>query len=240
MKYQLKITNFEGPLDLLLHLIARAKIEIKDIFVSEITEQYLDFLSQEDDLDLEAASDFLQMAATLIYIKSRALLPAKGRDEDLDEEGLSPEERLIVRLQEYKKYKEVSSELKALEQEAEGVFYKLPEEVLDDSELTFANASVSALADAYLNMLARVKKQEAPAKDVVVYQDTFSVKAQIRYILARIKEAGRLTFENLVSQDPSREELAVTFLSMLELVHRGKVAIQQGQVYGEIQIVKAG
>ena len=241
MQYELNITNFQGPLDLLLHLISRAKIEIQDIFVSEITEQYLAFLEGQEQLDLEVASDFLQMAATLIYIKSRALLPQKAQDGDLDEEGLTPEEQLIARLREYKRYKEVSEELRALEEQAQGVYYKLPEEVVEaESGAAFANASVSALAEAYLKMLRRVKRKAPPAQDVVIYRDQFSVRTQIRYILGRLREGKRLSFRALVSREPSREELAVTFLSLLELTHRGRVKVAQEQVYGDIEIVKAG
>lgn len=241
MQYELNITNFQGPLDLLLHLISRAKIEIQDIFVSEITEQYLAFLEGQEQLDLEVASDFLQMAATLIYIKSRALLPQKAQNGDLDEEGLTPEEQLIARLREYKRYKEVSEELRALEEQAQGVYYKLPEEVVEaESGAAFANASVSALAEAYLKMLRRVKRKAPPAQDVVIYRDQFSVRTQIRYILGRLREGKRLSFRGLVSREPSREELAVTFLSLLELTHRGRVKVAQEQVYGDIEIVKAG
>ena len=98
MAYAYKLANFEGPLDLLLHLISKAKIEIQDIFVSQITEQYLQYMEDCELLDLESASDFLQMAATLVYIKSRALLPEKRRGEEVDENGLTPEEQLVARL----------------------------------------------------------------------------------------------------------------------------------------------
>ena len=130
MPYEIKLTNFEGPLDLLLHLISKAKIEPKDIFVSEITEQYLAYMAQSDLLDLERASDFLQMAATLLYIKSRALLPAGRAEAELDENGLTPEEQLVARLNEYRRYKAVSEELKALEEKGRGQFFRLPEEIL--------------------------------------------------------------------------------------------------------------
>ena len=126
-----KLSNFEGPLDLLLHLISKAKIEPKDIFVSEITTQYLRMMKNVDELDMDSASDFLQMAATLIYIKSRSLLPVKRRDDDLDDDGLTPEEHLIVQLNEYKRYKEASEQLRMFEEGGQRDYYKLPEEIVD-------------------------------------------------------------------------------------------------------------
>ncbi len=237
MKYELKLANFEGPLDLLLHLISKAKIEPQDIFISEITEQYLAYLSCSELLDLESASDFLQMAATLLYIKSRSLLPQK-RQDDLDEEGLSPEERLIARLNEYKRYKTVADEFKELEENAKGNIYKLPEEILADDadERVFSNADTDALVTAYLKLLEKFKKQEQREEEVVIYQDNFSVKKQMRVIMARLTIKNSITFEEVLSQKPTREELAVTFLSLLELLHDGRVNIEQERVFGEIMI----
>ena len=237
MKYELKLANFEGPLDLLLHLISKAKIELKDIFISEITEQYLTYLNCSEFLDLESASDFLQMAATLLYIKSRSLLPQK-RQDDLDEDGLSPEERLIARLNEYKKYKTAAEEFKELEENAKGNFYKLPEEILSDDvqEQVFANANVDALFTAYLRILEKIKKQEQKEEEVVIYRDSFSVRKQMRVILARLTIKSDITFEEVLSSQPTREELAVTFLSLLELLHDGRVNIEQKAVFGEIMI----
>ena len=242
MQYEIKLSNFEGPLDMLLHLISKAKIEPKDIFVSEITEQYLSYMVQSEFLDLERASDFLQMAATLIYIKSRALLPAGRADEDLDENGLTPEEQLVARLSEYRRYKAVSEELKILEKESQGQFFRLPEELVapEGQVPEFLNASVDALMAAYLRALHKAKQKRAQNEPshVIIERDSISLRGQIRTILARLTIKPNLCFEELLSNAPSRMEIAVTFLALLELLHQGKLYISQEQAFGEIRISK--
>ena len=241
MKYELKLANFEGPLDLLLHLISKAKIDLEDIFVSEITEQYLSYMDQTGLLDLDMSSDFLQMAATLLYIKSRSLLPEKRRGDETDEDGLTPEEVLIKKLTEYRRYKEAAERLRELETGGRAYFYKLPEEVLPDGpqEQAFTNADIQALSAAYLRLLAKVRRQEGAAPiDVVIYRDGFSVREQIRRIRARLSIAQSAMFAELLSERPTREELAVTFLAVLELVHLGKACVRQQGAFGEIAIYR--
>ena len=126
MPYIVSLKQFDGPLDLLLTLISNAKIDIRDIFVSEITEQYLESMKLVDELDMDSASEFLQMAATLLEIKSRAMLPKPPKPEDPDE--LTPEEALIKQLEEYRQFKEVSARMHQLEEEARALLTKLPEE----------------------------------------------------------------------------------------------------------------
>ena len=242
MAYELKLSNFEGPLDLLLHLISKAKIEIKDIFVSEITEQYLSYMSQTDTLDMESASDFLQMAATLLYIKSRSLLPGRRAEEDdLDENGLTPEEQLVARLNEYRRYKMVADELKELEAEGRQTFYKLPEELMpQQEEAEFSNNDVSLLMDAFLKLMENIQREEKEREEVVIYKDRFSIHKQMKMIMGRLTIKSRVTFAELLSERPTREELAVTFMSLLELLHDAKVAIRQHKTFGEIFITRAG
>ena len=128
MAYRVHIRQFDGPLDLLLHLIGRAEIDIADIFVSEITQQYLSYMDQLDEVDMDTASDFLAMAATLLYIKSRHLLPRPPREEAEDAQE-DPEQALIRQLREYKAFKEAGGELQALLQSARDSFTRLPEDV---------------------------------------------------------------------------------------------------------------
>ena len=124
-EYTVRLAQFEGPLDLLLHLVGKAKIDLQDIFVSQITEQYLVYMEQIEEIDMDRASEFLNMAATLLYIKSRALLPAK-REELEDEDFVDPETELIERLRAYKMYKELGQKLSDLEKQSKQVYYKLP------------------------------------------------------------------------------------------------------------------
>lgn len=242
MEYEIKLTNFEGPLDLLLHLISKAKIEPKDIFVSEITEQYLSYMEQSELVDLDRASDFLQMAATLLYIKSRSLLPAGRAEEDLDENGLTPEEQLVARLNEYRRYKAVSEELKDLEEKGRGQFFRLPEELVAPTgeEPSFLNASIDALMAAYLKVLQKTAEQRGSREQehVLIARDDVSLRGQIRTIIARLTIKSKVCFEELLSRAPSRTEIAVTFLALLELLHQGQIRIAQNRAFGEIHITK--
>ncbi len=238
MKYEIKLTAFEGPLDLLLHLISKAKIDIKDIFISEITEQYLAYI-EDMPSDMDTASDFLQVAATLIYIKSRALVP-RAKNEDLDEDGLTPEERLIVKLNEYKRYKRVSEELRDFEDKAALSYYKLPEELIaQDIPTIYANADVDMLCKLFLAAMEKVEKQSAPQPEVKIKEDSFSVKQQMKVIIAKLSIVPRLTFEELLSLRPGREEIAVTFLSLLELLHKNQVKVRQDDAFSGIYISRA-
>ncbi|MGI6663978.1 MAG: segregation and condensation protein A [Christensenellaceae bacterium] len=236
MQYELKLTNFEGPLDLLLHLISRAKIEPKDIFVSEITEQYLSYMDEDVLADLDAASEFLQMAATLLFIKSRSLLPRIK--EELEEE-LSPEDQLIQRLHEYKKYKEAAKELKQLEEEYKEQFFKLPEEMVTEEpiEPVLVGADITLLFTAYQKLLEQAKEiEEMPPQDVVVYRDEYSMRGQRRLILRQLREKKEVLFHELFSLQPSRQEIVTTFAALLELISKEQAGVTQHKLFGEIAI----
>ena len=155
MAYTVSLKQFDGPLDLLLTLIGKARIDIQEIFVSEITEQYLAYMAGVDELDMESASEFLQMAATLVEIKSRAMLPKPPRVED--EEGLTPEEALVRQLTEYKKFKEASREMQKLESEAREILTKLPEEFpLPPQEVELTGLTLEKLTRAFARVLKRL------------------------------------------------------------------------------------
>ena len=237
-EYSFKLENFEGPLDLLLHLISKAKIEPKDIFVSEITEQYIGYMHGLENMDMERASDFLQMAATLVYIKSRSLLPMRNVEEDLDEDGLTPEEQLIQRLNEYKRYKDACETLKSFKEAAEKYFYKFPEQlILADQEITFSNCSVDLLFSAYVKLLKnRSHKKADQPLSVDIYYDKFSVKKQTRLILARLQIKSEISFFDLLTKHSAKEEIAVTLMALLELIHMGKIHIVQNKFFDDIFI----
>ncbi len=234
MDYQIRLSAYQGPLDLLLALISKAKIQIKDIFISQITEQYLEYISEEGAIDMDSASDFVQMAATLLYIKSRSLLP--HAEEELDEDGFTPEERLLRRLNEYKSFKAVSERLRQMESEAARQYYKLPEELMEeDVEETYLNADAALLKTCYVKLLSTVR--EAPAiRGVTFERDVFSVREQIRLIIARLTIRPDMKFSELLSSEPTRDEKAVTFLSMLELVSHDKITVSQSECFSEIYV----
>ena len=154
MPYIVSLKQFDGPLDLLLTLISSAKLDIQDIFVSEITEQYLESMKLVDELDMDSASEFLQMAATLLEIKSRAMLPKPPKPEE--EGALSPEEELIRQLTEYKQFKEISARMHQLEEEARALLTKLPEEYpLPPPNIEITGLTLEKLAKAFKKVLER-------------------------------------------------------------------------------------
>jgi len=175
MSYLVHISEFDGPLDLLLHLIGKMEININDIFVSQITSQYLEYMKQLPELDLDTASEFIAMASTLLYIKSRSLLPStKQEDEDTED----PEELLLRQLREYKQFKEISERLSELQEASKGVFTKLPDEfMLAPNEVHLEGATLERLFEA----LSDVLKRERPiteAEEAVrrVHRDQYSVR----------------------------------------------------------------
>ncbi len=231
-KYQLRLSNFDGPLDLLLHLISKAKIEIRDIFVSEITEQYLEYIRSSNIDDLESTSEFLEMAATLLYIKSRSLLPR----EKAEAEEESPEDELVRRLEEYRKYKEAALEMRSFEKDGQGIFYKLPEEIIDTRDSIYINADVGILVQAFRELLRKADNRPSAGEQVVVTQDYVSMHAQMRMISSRLRKEKKLDFFSLFSENPTRMEIAVTFYALLELISQGKISVVQDDTFGNISI----
>ena len=228
MDYKFVINDFEGPLDLLLHLIKTSEMSIYDIKIEKITKQYLDFINSMENMNLSIASEYLVMASELIEIKSRMLLPNK-RDMDEDEYEEDPRENLINRLIEYKKYKDMIDTFKVLEEERQDIFTKEPinlseyrtEEVTNDGGL-----SLDDLLNALNNFLKR-KEDEKPISTKITKKE-ISVKdrtVQIRNILSKKK---KVSFYDLF-EVKTKEYVVVTFLSILEMAK-----------YGEINIVQEG
>ena len=235
---ELKQYEYTGPLDLLLDMISHAKINIREIFVSEITEQYLEAMKQIGDLDMDSASEFLQMAATLVEIKSRALLPKPPEPEDPEEE--SPEEALIRQLEEYKKFKEISREMKQLEDEAREYITKLPEEYpLPPKTYELTGLSLDGLTNAIRALLERVEReQEQSGKSVErrIRRDDFNVAACVYRIQKRLRR-GPVAFFDLFSPNPSRGEIISVFLALLELVRLSRAAVYQQELFSDIVIM---
>lgn len=238
MTYAVKLESFEGPLDLLLHLIAKAQVDIKDIFVSEITDQYLSYLEQMEQLDMEQTTEFLTMAATLLNIKSRSLLPKPEKVEE-DED---PEALLILQLEEYKRIKQVSDTLHEMEAHAAKSYYKLPEEyAFQDDPLNLEGVSVESLYDALQELLAQKKEAEQrPARINVIRAELYTVRHQIAHVRAFLSKRGRMRFDELFAIHATRNEIIATFLALLELISAGEAGASQNQRYGAIEIVYKG
>ena len=237
IEYKIKIEQFQGPLDLLLHLISRARIDIEEIFVSEVTGQYLEYVSKMKDISMDRASEFLEMAAMLIYIKSRMILPSSEFDEELEDD---PELELISRLKEYKKYKDACEELKIYESNALKVYYKLPEEVAYPNEkIELEEITMQQLVDAYREVLQRVPDTEPEhIEEVTFHHDIFTTKNRISHILRKLSRLGSATFFSLFSDACTKMEVAVTFLALLELINESIVKIDQSNLYEDIVITK--
>ncbi len=233
-EYRVSLSQFEGPLDLLLHLIDKAEINIEDIFVSEITAQYLSYMDDLDELDMDRASSFLTVAAQLLLIKSRSLLP-RPPIENEDEED--PKEALLRQLREYKAFKEVSEELHNRFEEARKSYTRLPEDVvLPPQKFELQNASLDTLYQAFLDVLNREDEtEEKQERTQSVRPDTFTVRDRVVHLRTRLKE-GRVRFTDLFSDTSSRMEKVVTFMALLEMLARGEVHITQGATFAPIYI----
>ncbi len=234
MSYIVSLKEFDGPLDLLLTLISNAKIDIQDIFVSQITEQYLETMALVDELDMDSASEFLQMAATLLEIKSRAMLPKPPKPEDPDE--LSPEEALIRQLEEYRRFKEVSARMHQLEEEARALLTKLPEEYpLPPPNIEITGLTLEKLIRAYLKVLDRAERAEADDRMASreIRRDTFTVSGCMARI-SRMVRRGSCRFSQLFDEDCTRQEVVTMFLALLELIKLNRLHVTQDAAYEEI------
>ena len=229
----IKLARFEGPLDLLLHLIKRDEIDIYDIPIAHITQQYLGYLELMRILDLEVAGDFLVMAATLMRIKVKMLLPLPGVGADDEDEG-DPREELVQRLIEYRQFKEAAGTLK--EREAERRLLHERGMVPGDDEmgpLPLATASLFDLIDALNRVMSRLPE---PA----VYEvqgEVYDVEDKMQLIASLAAERGTMTFESLLVGCRVRIEMIVIFIALLELIKLGRISIVQTVEFGEIQIV---
>lgn len=229
--YQVKLDAFEGPMDLLLHLITKNKIDIYDIPMAELTKQYLDYLHAMREFNMEIASSFLVMAATLLQIKSRMMLP-KVKKEDEDEEE-DPRLELVERLLEYRKFKEISSTLGKMADVQDKFVSRKPLD-LPVHHLPPGNLSPQLLLEAFQSVLAVKVKAEPQA--VRVARETYHVRDKMRAILQRLQKAkGRLRFADAFATG-SKPELITTFLALLELMRLRSVRVTQSQAFADIFI----
>jgi segregation and condensation protein A len=243
MSIPVKLEVFEGPLDLLLHLIDKNKINIYDIPIVEITEQYLDYINRMETKNLELMSEFLVMAATLINIKSKMLLPPEEKE---DEEPLDPRQELVERLLEYKMFKYISEELKDKEQDASRCLFKkptIPDEIAAYKEEIKVEDLLSDITLAKLQQIYKsIVKKQADKIDPIRSKFGKIEKEEINLSkkLIWIQEYGlahkRFSFRNLLESQCSRMEIIVTFLGILELIKIGQIKIEQECLFDDITI----
>ncbi|MBR1584446.1 MAG: segregation/condensation protein A [Clostridia bacterium] len=233
MALTLHLKDFDGPLDMLLFLIGKAKINIRDIFVSEVTDQYIQSVQNAPDLDMDDASAFIAMAATLLEIKSRALLP-KPKEEDEED----PEQALIRQLEEYQRFKEIAQNMQGFEKAAALMYHKLPEEYpLPPPTLEIRNLTMEGLLAAFARVMARIREEdEEPVQTARrIIRDEYTVPRCTAHILKRLKK-GPVRFEELFSPHPTRDEVVTLFLALLELLRLGRAEVTQEGVFGEIML----
>ena len=227
---KIKIPVFEGPFDLLLHLIREHKIDIYDIPISLITSQYLEYIEIMKELNLEIAGDFLVMAATLIQIKSRMLLPPD--EEAPSEEQEDPRRELVQRLVEYQRYKEAALDFRTKEDEWLKVFHREPLSDEDEGELYLFDLSLFDLLDAFRKIL-----DKAPSEMVSITKEILTVKNRMSMIMEIIEEHEAVRFEDLFKEGITKIYLIVTFLALLELIRIGLARAYQEREFGNIWVI---
>ncbi len=243
MGIPVKLQVFEGPLDLLLHLIDKNKVNIYDIPIVEITEQYLDYIRQMEQEDLNIMSEFMVMAATLIDIKCRMLLPKEINEEGEEED---PRAELVQQLLEYKMYKYMSYELRERMNEAARTFYKkssIPKEVLEFEQPVDTDGILDGLTLDKLNEIfqAMMKRQEDKIDPIrskfgKIEKEEISLPDKLDYVEHYAREHKRFSFKNLLEKQCSRTQIVVTFLAVLELMKSGMIRVRQEHIFDDIEI----
>lgn len=243
MAISYKLEKFEGPLDLLLHLIEKNKVDIYDIPIAEITQQYLDYVSQMEKEDLNIVSDFLVMAATLLDIKSRMLLPVEV-NEDGEEED--PRAELVARLLEYKRYKLMAQQLLDLEEHAAGVLFREPDipaevaryETPVDLDELLDGLTLAKLQRIFDSVMKRQKDKVDPIRSNfgTIKREPVSLEMRILDVLDFARKHRRFSFRQMLERQGDKLEIVVTFLAVLELMKIGRICLVQENLFDDMQI----
>ena len=236
-KYELKLDNFEGPLDLLCYLIDKNKMDIYQVNISEITDQYIEYLKLQEDLNLEIASEFLVMASTLILIKSKGLLP-----KEVEDEAELTEEELLQRIIEYKKYKEISKQFKERIEIYSKRYYKLSEKIELPKQKIEKEFCMDDIFLRYKELIERnenKKNENAKNIDEIAIHEVYSVSDKVKDIFRELVRKPRFVFNKLFSlKEKPKAEVVTAFSGVLELSRRNKINAEQKEVFGDIIISK--
>ncbi len=237
-KYSIKLENFEGPLDLLCHLIDKNKMDIYDINLSEITDQYIDYINQMEQLNLEVTSEFLIMSSTLLYLKSKHLLPKVQEDEDE-----ITEEELIRRIIEYKKYKEITKKLKENFLQYSKRFYKSAEEIELPKQKIKKEYNDKIIPEIYKNILQKnTEKINENASNIekIAITETYSVGDTVKQMYRALIKFKKFSFNKLFSlKKHDKREVVTAFSGLLEMSRRNKVITEQEELFGDIEVEKS-
>ena len=242
MPLSIKVTNFEGPFDLLLHLIKKNKMNIYDINIVEITNQYLEYLRSMKEMDLEMTSEFIVIAATLIEIKSKYLLP-KDKEECCDVDENDVEKELLDKLVEYRKYKSVAENLKMMEQDAGIMISKKPEIIEEDNqhikEIDFLkNITILDLYNLYGELMEKYKNKMNTVNIInkKILIDEYKIEDKMKELKQKLDYFGKVNFTNLIYRYSSKLEVIVMFLALLELIKIRNVNVFQESNFKEIYL----
>lgn len=231
--YSVKLENFEGPLDLLLYLIKDSKVDINEIKLADITDQYLEYMNDLDKIDMEKAAEFIEIAATLLEIKSKKLIPTEREEvsEDID-----PEKQLMLRLKEYKLIKEESEKLKLIENVNR--LYKVPDESCNDYRIVIKQMKLDNLINAFSKLLTRVSVEATADEERTIERDRWTVEDKIFEVKTMLLNEDQLKFSEIVEDDYTKSEIITLFCALLELLKRQIIEVEQPQEFGDILIVR--
>lgn len=236
--YKVNLEVFEGPLDLLLYLIKKDEVDIYDVSIERITKQYLAYIEAFEVLNIEIAGEFVVMAANLLYIKSRTLLPKDQQMPEEDAEEDDPRWELIRQLIEYKKFKEAALHLRDRE-ELQSTLFSRPEPLssglpnLSHDPLLLSEVSIFDLINAFQKAFSRLAEKETTGE---IYEENFTVADRMQHLVQILKQNIPMKFEELFSSSTTRAELVVTFLAVLELIRMRQLVVRQEEQFGEIWI----
>ena len=234
-KYAIKIDNFEGPLDLLCHLIDKNKMDIYDIKISEIADQYMEYIGKLEEMNLEIASEFLIMASTLLYIKSKGLLPKQVEDE----EELT-EEELIQRIIEYKKYKEITMKLRENYEQYSNRLFKLAEEIKLPKQTLEKQYDKDIITYIYMDIIERNKTRlnnNAENIKKIAITETYTVASKVKEMFKELIRKPKFVFNRLYTLSKcNKVEVVTAFSGLLELTRRDKVKVEQEKLFGDIVV----
>lgn len=240
-EYKVQFEVFEGPLDLLLYLIKKEEVDIYAVNLTKLATQFIEYVELMRQFDLEVAGEFLVMASTLMYIKSRELLPVDQQAvvEGEEDEGEDPRWELIRQLVEYKKFKDAAAQLQALEARQENVYPRVPGKIEFEAEAPAAKpeAGIFDLLTAVTGILKRFSEKEAATREI--YEDKWTVSEKIEFVRNLIAERGSVKFSELFARAANRAEVVCTFLALLELIRLKQLACTQPEPFAEIEINRA-
>ncbi len=231
--YEVKLKDFDGPFDTLCHLIKKSKYSIEDVKISDITQQYMEYMKQIDELDLERATEFITMASWLLEIKSKSLLP---KPIELSEDQEDPESVLRQQLAEYSLYKEASKKMKELE--TVDVLYRSPDKSLEQPNFELKDMDSEALLSALQRVFLKLEQRAQEIRERHIISENFSVEEKIELITSLVDENKHVSFFELFGNDSSKNEIITTFLAMLELLKAQYISVHQTNIFGDIILRK--